>query len=224
MAGLTGLLPKNTYQDLIQLNNGGTGVPATLQRLQDGLGNNTGMALSTTQIGIAGTDVGIKRLAALVAAMTDGGGTNLGWLQEAGYAALAAPFTRALATLAVTNLSIPVIAGRSYQISGVLQVSNSTATEGSQFDFAGGSCSATTFFMAFNNVGAVVAGTVTSTTLAGVLNYTTNTGTDYIMLAGYLKANLGGTFILRAAENTTAVGTLTIGAGSWLALTDTPTL
>src|SRR5438105_531667 len=117
MAGLTGLQPKNTYGDLVQLNNAGAGVPATLQRVQDGLGNNTGLALSATQAGIGGTDVGLKRIAALVAAMTDGGATNLGWLLEAGYACLAANFTNATAVMAATNLLFNVIAGRSYQIS-----------------------------------------------------------------------------------------------------------
>jgi len=217
-------LPKNTYGDLVQLNNGGAGIPAALQRLQDGLGTNTGLALSTTQIGIGGTDLGLKRLAAAVAAVTDGGATNLGWLQEAGYAALAANFTDAIGTLINTNLSFTVIAGRSYQISGLLQVSNSLAADGSQFNFAGGACTATTFFMACNNIGSVVAGTVTSTTLAGVINYTTNTGTDYLVLSGYLKVNAGGTFIMKAATNTHVSGTMTLGAGSWLALTDTPTL
>lgn len=217
-------MPKNTYGDLVQLNNGGAGIPAALQRLQDGLGTNTGLALSTTQIGIGGTDLGLKRLAAAVAAVTDGGATNLGWLQEAGYAALAANFTDAIGTLINTNLSFTVIAGRSYQISGLLQVSNSLAADGSQFNFAGGACTATTFFMACNNIGSVVAGTVTSTTLAGVINYTTNTGTDYLVLSGYLKVNAGGTFIMKAATNTHVSGTMTLGAGSWLALTDTPTL
>ncbi len=224
MAGFTGLLPKNTYGDLIELNNGGAGIPATLTQLLDGLGNTTGIGLSATQIGIAGTDLGIKRVAAGVAAMTDGGGTNLAWLQEAGYACLAAPFTNATAVLGATNLVFTLKAGRSYQISGILQVSNSTAGEGVQIDFSTGGASATTFFMAAQTVGTVVAGTVVSTALATVLNWTTITGTDYIILMGFMKVNVAGTFILRAAENTHSTGTLTMGAGSWLSLTDTVAL
>jgi hypothetical protein len=74
------------------------------------------------------------------------------------------------------------------------------------------------------NFGTVVAGTVVSTTLAGVINYTTITGIDYIVLTGFLKVNAGGTLILRAAENTTSTGTLTVAAGSWVALNDTVAL
>jgi len=224
MAGLTGTQPKNTYGDLLQCNNGGAGVPATLTRVQDGLGVNSGLSVSQQQIGVAGTDVGIKRLVAAVAAMTDGGNTNLGWLQEAGYGALANDFTNATAALANTNLSFTVIAGRSYQIAGLLQVRNSAATEGIQIDFAGGAATATTFMMAANAIGSVVTGTLSSTALAGVINYSTLTGTDFIVLSGYLKVNAAGTFIMRAAENSHVSGTLTMVAGSWLSLTDTPTL
>jgi hypothetical protein len=169
----------------------------------------------------AAPDCNIIRLVANVLAV-QGATANTGWIQfTGGEAALAANFTDATGTLAVTNLTFPgLIAGRSYKITGCLQVSNSTSTDGSQFDFNGGTATATTFFMAFNNVGTVAAGTVTSTTLAGVLNYTSNTGTDYIFIEGYIKVNAGGSFTLRAATNTHIAGTMTLGAGSWLALTD----
>jgi hypothetical protein len=75
--------------------------------------------------------------------------------------------------------------------------------------------------VAANAIGSVTPGTVASTSLAGVINYTVITGTDYVVLTGFLKVNAAGTLILRAAENSTALGTLTIGAGSWLALRDT---
>ncbi len=151
------------------------------------------------------------------------GGSSVGtWYQNtAGEACLSAPFTNNTATLAVTNLSRTVKAGRSYRIEGILQVSNSTGTEGAQIAFDGGNATATTFFMSASMVGTNVAGAQVSTSLAGVINYTTVTGTDYIILRGFLKANAGGTIIVRAAENTTAAGTLTIGAGSWIALYDT---
>jgi hypothetical protein len=192
MAGLTGLLPKNTYGDLIRFNNANAGNPAAPATIQDGLGNALGIAI--------------------------GGG----WMQQtSGDAALNAGFTKANASLAATNLSFTVLAGRSYRITGCLQVSNTTAAEGVQIDFAGGSATATTFFMNSTAAGSVVVGTVVSTSLAGVINYTTITGTDYLNLNGYLLVNAAGTFIMRAAENTTATGTLTVGVGSWLELNDT---
>lgn len=158
-----------------------------------------------------------------VIANTDG--TTAGWMQNtAGEAALNANFTNATATLAATNLSWNVQAGRSYRIFGVLQVSNSTAGEGVQIAFDGGSATATTFFAAASAIGTVTPVAVVSTTLAGVINYSSITGTDYIIITGYLKVNAAGTLTLRAAENTHATGTLTIGAGSWIALADTVTL
>lgn len=163
----------------------------------------------------------LSRTAPLVLRTTDAAGASATWLQQTpGEGVLNAAFTRADATLTNTALSYTVIAGRNYRIHGVLQASNTTATEGIKFDFAGGTATATTFFMSANAIGSVVAGTVTSTALSTALNYTTLTGTDYIILEGYLKVNAAGTLILRAAENTTAAGTVTIGAGSFIALDD----
>lgn len=158
-----------------------------------------------------------------VMAATDG--TTDGWFQNTGgEAALTANFTEAVGVLTATNLSRSVVAGRSYRLIAFLQVSNSTAAEGVQLDFNGGSATATAFFAAASAIGSVVAGTVVSTALNGVINYTTVTGTDYIVIHGYLKVNAAGTFTLRAAENTSATGTMTLGAGSWMALMDTKTL
>ncbi len=146
------------------------------------------------------------------------------WFQNtAGEGALASAFTRSDATLTATNLSYNVVAGRSYRITGLLQVSNTVAAEGIQFDFNGGDATATTFFVSTSAVGSVVAGTVVGSTLGTAITYTTTTGTDYIRIDGYLKVNAGGTLILRAAEAATATGTATVGAGSWIALSDTVT-
>ncbi len=167
-------------------------------------------------------DVQIMRIAVGVLDVTGAFGVGGGWIRNnAGEGALASAFTDATGTLAVTNLLFNVIAGRSYRITGCLQVSNSLAADGVQLNFAGGTASATTFFMTATNIGSVVAGTVVSTTLAGVINYTTVTGTDYILLNGYLKVNAGGTLILQAATNTHVSGTMTLGAGSWIELSDT---
>lgn len=135
---------------------------------------------------------------------------------------LTAAFTDATGVLTSTALSVgPLLAGRSYRIEGILPVSNTATTEGVQFNFAGGTATATTFFVAAQAVGSVTAGTLASTTLAGVLNYTVITGTDYIYIRGFIKVNAAGTLILKAAENTQAIGTLTIGIGAWLACYDT---
>lgn len=148
-----------------------------------------------------------------------------GWFQNTGgEGALAAAFTKANATFGNTNLSYTLIAGRSYRIRGVLQVSNSTAGEGAKIDFNGGTATATTFFVTAQTVGTNTPGTVTATALATALNWPSVTGTNYVYLDGYIKVNAAGTLVLRAAENSTSTGTLTIGAGSWIALEDTVNL
>jgi len=183
-----------------------------------------GIGLVNGSTETVGPDVGILRVAANVCRIS-GGDSGNGWCQiTAGEAALAANFTNATATMANTNISLTVIAGRAYRIEGMLQVSNSTAGDGVQLDFNGGSATATTFFAAATAVGTVVSGTLSSTTLAGVINFTSITGTDYIAINGYILVNAGGTLILRAAENTHTTGTLTLGAGSWITLSDTVNL
>lgn len=168
--------------------------------------------------GATGNEVANFRVNGTVISKVTGGG----WFQNTiGEASLTAAFTDAVGTLAATNLSITVVAGRSYRIEGYLIVSNTTATDGSQFDFNGGTATATLFDIAFSNVGSVVAGTVVGSALNTKLNYTTNTGTDRIYVRGFLKVNAAGTLILRAATNTTVAGTMTLAAGSYLALTDT---
>lgn len=55
MTNLTNLSPASTFGDLLTLNNNGQGITAGLQQVQDGLGNNTAIQLSTTELAIAGT-------------------------------------------------------------------------------------------------------------------------------------------------------------------------
>src|SRR5690242_18875457 len=47
MAGLTGTQIKATYGDVLQCNHTGLGIDATVRIIQDGLGNNSALALST---------------------------------------------------------------------------------------------------------------------------------------------------------------------------------
>jgi len=169
----------------------------------------------------ANGDCSIYRVAPKVMALGPGNNSAVtSWLQTAGECALASAFTDATGTLTATNLSRTLIAGRSYLIEGYLIVSNSTAADGSQFNFNGGNCTISTFDVAFTTEGSVVAGTLASTTLAGVLNYTTNTGTDRVFVKGYIKVANGGTVTLNAATNTHVSGTMTLAAGSWLKFTD----
>jgi hypothetical protein len=50
MSNLTGQAIQNTYPGLLNLQTATTGITSSLQAIQDGLGNNTGLQISTTQL------------------------------------------------------------------------------------------------------------------------------------------------------------------------------
>jgi hypothetical protein len=136
--------------------------------------------------------------------------------------ALTSNFTNNTNTLNNTNLSFTVQAGVTYIIQGFMVFGNSTTTEGAKFDLGGGTCTATTYQCAFAGVAAgSLSSTGTHTLSSTIATYSSVTSADstFANLLGYLKVNAGGTLIYRAAENTTATGTFTLYAGTWLALT-----
>jgi hypothetical protein len=141
-----------------------------------------------------------------------------------GEAALAANFTNATATLASTNLSLTVIAGRNYRIEGKFYFNNSESL-GIQFTLGGGTATATTFWLSVDGyTGTLTAGTQSVTSLSSAITFTGNTGAGFVHFSGYLQVNTGGTLVVQAAESTTVSGTLTLEAGSWIALQDTVNL
>lgn len=188
--------------------------------------NNAAFFLCPSGVGVPafdGTVVGFQAITGGVMRIRDGANAGA-WLQNtAGEATLANAFTDITGTLNNTNIALTVKAGRLYRIDGELVISNSVAAEGAQFDFNGGTATATNFFANFSSKAATapVVGNEISAALATVLNYTTVTGTDYVRVGGFLKCNAGGTLVLRAAGNSHVTGTMTLGAGSWLALSDT---
>jgi hypothetical protein len=150
-----------------------------------------------------------------------------GWLQNtAGEAALAAAGSNATAALGNTNLVIPnLIAGRSYRLDAFLQLSNTTPGEGAKLDLGGGTVEASNFVLAaVADNGTAVPGTTVATSLTGAINWSSITGTMYVSLKGFITVGTGGSLILRLAENTSSTGTVTLAAGSWIALADTVTM
>jgi len=135
---------------------------------------------------------------------------------------LTASVTNATATMAnLADLTQTLGAGLKYTGRLVIKCNNSTAAEGIQVDFNGGTATMTSFFAtAFVAVssGTDTAGTVISTSLAGVINWTTITGETVIEILISFVVNATGTFIPRAAENSHATGTLTAELGSYLTL------
>lgn len=140
-------------------------------------------------------------------------------------ARLTADVTNATATMAnLSDLSVTLVAGKKYVGRIVLKCNNSVAAEGIQLDFNGGTATTTNFWAAANQAvgGTNVAGTLISTSLAGVINFTTITGETLIVAAISLVCNAGGTFIPRVAENSHSSGTLTAELGSFLILENSP--
>lgn len=128
--------------------------------------------------------------------------------------ALASAFTKSNATLGNTALAIALEAGKTYKIEGLLEISNSVAGEGAKFNFNGDTnLTATKFFATIHG-----ATDVSATSLSGSLVYATVTGTVYLWIRGVIVVNAGGSLTLKAAENTTSAGTLTISNGSWLSV------
>lgn len=171
-------------------------------------------------------DLTLKRAAANVATATDGSGGQ-GWLQSAaGRKRLASDFTDNTATLAnVTDLTFTVAAGRKYKGTLILKATDSTAAEGIKFDFDGGNATMTSFAAGASvRVGGTsVIGTATSTALATDLVFSTITNESWIYVDVDFVVNAAGTFIVRAAQNTHAAGTLTLSSpGTSFCIEDMP--
>jgi hypothetical protein len=153
---------------------------------------------------------------------------SLAWVRgDPGRKRLTADVTNATTTLAnLADLSVTLVAGRKYAGRLVLKVSNSTATGGVKLDFGGGTATMTSFWAVATPAGtagsggAIVTGTMVSTTLTGAVNYTTITGETLVVVEFSLVALAGGTFIPRVATNT--AGTVTARLGSTLDLWDSP--
>lgn len=178
---------------------------------------------TTNDFVIRSGDTGVHRVAAGVLT-PDLGSATAGWMQTAGSVALAASYTNNTATFSNTNLSVTLIAGRTYSFSAALYVSNSTITEGVKIDFGGGAATATSFTaQAIISDGTTVDASTRLTALTTVASAATLTNSGVILVTGTIVVNTGGTFIIRAAENSTAAGTLTMTLGSYLTMWDTIT-
>ena len=171
-------------------------------------------------------DTGFQRVAVNVIVVNNGGSTKA-WLQNsAGRARNTADVTNATATMAnLSDLTITLIAGRKYTGRAVVKCKNSVAAEGIQFDFNGGTATATAFWAAAGilaSSGTDVIGAPISASLAGAMTFTTITGETCILIEFSIVCNAAGTFIPRFAEATTVSGTATVELGSYLWIEDMP--
>ncbi len=175
----------------------------------------------------ANNDTYFSRIAALVWASSWTNGTGKGWLQNsAARARNTADVTNATATMSnLSDLSITLISGRKYTGRMVLKCNNSVAADGIQIDFNGGTATMTSFWAGAGVLasgGTDTIGTNTSTSLAGVINFTVLTGETVLVVEYSGVCNAGGTFIPRFAENAHTTGTATVELGSYLFIEDSP--
>jgi hypothetical protein len=154
--------------------------------------------------------------------------SSVAWIRNnPGRKRLSANATNATATLSsgvLSDLTVTLVAGKKYTGRIVLIAKNSTAGEGLQFDFNGGTATMTNFqaTVEATPVGATI-GVGNTTALATALTNTTVATTDTIYAINLtMVVNAGGTFIPRFAENSAHVsGTATVELGSHLRLDDT---
>lgn len=200
MGALTNTARATTYGDLLQMDNAGAGITSALRTVKDGLGNNSGLALSTTGVGsnFFQPIQGCRRIA-------NGAVTNS---------------TNTMTN--ITDLSVIVSASTVYVGLFVIVANNSTAGEGLQFDFNGGNATISGFAATFAAAPAssVTFGTLTTSAIGTPLTITTATtanNTYIVMLNITVSGN--GTFVPRFAENSAHVsGTATFSSASFLAL------
>jgi hypothetical protein len=122
-------------------------------------------------------------------------------------------------------LTSTVASGRKYIGRVTIKGVNSTAADGIQIDFNGGTATMTSFWAGAGILasgGTDVVGTNISTSLAGAITFTTFTGESVIVVEVSFVCNAGGTLIPRFAEVSHTTGTATARIGSFMLLQDTP--
>jgi hypothetical protein len=181
----------------------------------------------------AGAPANVKIQSTLVAgssstaqALVDTAIYKSGWQQlQRGEVALNGNYTNATASFTSTALSVTVVNARTYKFTCCLFFADSTAADGAQFDFNGGTATATNFIaqaVATNNAGAILAVTnAASTTLATAIQVALAlTSQTLIVIQGSFVPSAAGTFIVRAAQTAHSTGTLTVNRGSFLSMAD----
>jgi hypothetical protein len=173
----------------------------------------------------AGADTGLARAAAGILEVNNGSAGGNGWiLQRAARIGLAADYTNATASLSATTLSVTLIAGRKYNFIVELFFQESTAVDGAQIAFDGGAATVTNFRVhseLFNQAPTLLASTAaTALATTHAIASTVVTTQCHWRFSGTFEVNVGGTFIIRAAQNAHTTGTLTIDRGSFMWIED----
>lgn len=122
----------------------------------------------------------------------------------------------------MTGISRTVLAAGKYVGELAVKCNNTQATEGIKFDFNGGTATMTSFWAGAGELtgGTLVTVASSSTSLAGIINFSTVTGESIFIFKISFVVNAAGTVIPRFAENSTAIGTVTIELGSFMTLSN----
>ncbi len=180
---------------------------------------NTAVFTSTGGANGIGSDICRFAIGIMRAGQGNGSTTVDGFFLDAGTERVVSDLANATTTFGnMTGISVPLLAGQKFVGELVVKCNNSTAAEGIKFDFNGGTATVTSFWAAGNQLvgGTDVLGTGISTSLPGVINFTTITGETLIVIKFSLVTNAAGTFIPRFAENSSAAGTATVETGSFI--------
>ncbi len=179
-------------------------------------------SFSSTTSNNGAVDTSLVRAAPKVWAATDGVASNGGWLQQgAGDKRVTASVTESVAALAnISDLTCTLIAGRKYAFTLYLFVNQSVGADGLQFDFNGGTATATDFVAHAKITKNSLLTAAQVTALNAVVSAAFANGDYFVEVYGHLVCNAAGTFIPRFAKNTHSTGVATLRANSLLMMTD----
>ncbi len=123
----------------------------------------------------------------------------------------------------LTSLSASLVTGHNYAGRLVIKCSESQAAEGVKFDFGGGSATFSSFISASRlwTGGTTVVGTEVGAAITDPINYTTITGTTFIVIEFAGVCSGTGTFIPRFAQDSHTSGTVTASANSFMSINET---
>lgn len=197
-----------------------SGGSTLMQVVNGGIGMGSGYLGFTATDALGTKDLAVSRAAAGTLAVGTGAAANRqGFIQTGGDCFVAADVTNATATMATTTClvgatAITVTSGRKY--TGVCEffLSDSTAVDGAQIDFNGGSAAATNFRAQVTAFDTALNLSTQVSALATASSASTFTGAGAFEVHFSFEPSGNGTFLPRFAQNAHTTGTLTLARGS----------
>lgn len=183
----------------------------------------TGQYTWRVTVGSGTADAGTVRAAAGVVQATNAS-SGQGFFADAGTSRATGDVTNATATMAaITGMTVTLAASQKYIGTLVVFASDSVGADGLQFDFNGGTATATSFVVGVDGtpIGGTT-GTVYGTALATAMTLTiVSTGDVCYTINFEIVVNAAGTFIPRFAQVAHTTGTATVRRGSYMHIRNT---